>query len=68
MNVGVQYAYCVSAFRECCRQVDGDGAFAYAAFAAYDGDFVFDFAHAGVELFNLLALLEESLLAGFHKV
>jgi hypothetical protein len=58
----------VPRFGEGCRKVHGDGAFADAAFAAYDGDFVFDFAHAGFKQFHLLLYLQKSLFSSFYDV
>jgi hypothetical protein len=58
MNICIQNAYGAPTFGEGCRQVDSDSAFADSAFAAYDGDFMFDFAHFDLELFHLFSLLK----------
>jgi hypothetical protein len=54
--VSVKYAYVLQfgTLREGCGEIYGYGALAYAAFAAYNGNFVFDFAHPFAE--NLLLL------------
>jgi hypothetical protein len=68
MNICIQNAYRAPTFGEGCRQVDGESTFADSAFAAYDGDFMFDFAHFGVEFFYLFSLLKQSLCAGVNWV
>jgi hypothetical protein len=49
VDICIQYAHSVPEQSESRGKVHGYGAFTYAAFAAYYGYFVFDFAHSLLE-------------------